>query len=284
VFGPVLHVLRFAEGGMESLIDSINATGYGLTFGVHTRIDETMRIAAARSEAGNVYVNRNLIGAVVGSQPFGGTGLSGTGPKAGGPLILHRLRTAAANLALLPGVAPEPARRFLALLAGHPVAPACTALLARSPFGAELLLPGPVGERNSYGLRPRGQVLCVAQDEASLLLQVAAALATGNRAFVRADTGRLNTHDMVTLAQAITALPESVSWGNPTTRPAVALASAACLPTLARELAMNDGAVIALHRLDTSQTGLPLEWLTHERSLSVNTTAAGGNASLMALS
>ena len=90
VFGPVLHVLRWRRGALDALIEAINATGYALTFGVHTRIDETIARATTRVAAGNCYVNRNLIGAVVGVQPFGGEGLSGTGPKAGGPHYLHR--------------------------------------------------------------------------------------------------------------------------------------------------------------------------------------------------
>ena len=90
VFGPIIHVLRYRSDRLEALIDEINATGYGLTFGIHTRIDSTARRVAARVHAGNVYVNRNMIGAVVGVQPFGGCGLSGTGPKAGGPHYLHR--------------------------------------------------------------------------------------------------------------------------------------------------------------------------------------------------
>ncbi len=278
VFGPVLHVLRYPEGGMEALIDAINATGYGLTFGVHTRIDETMRAATGRSAAGNVYVNRNLIGAVVGSQPFGGTGLSGTGPKAGGPLILHRLRRTAAAAALLTGGAPEPARRLLALLDGHPAASSCAALVARSPLGQECLLPGPVGERNSYALRPRGAVLCVAEHEDDLLLHLAAALATGNPVLLRRPES-----GTAILERAIAALPELVSWEDPSVAPAAALASAGRLPALARELAARDGALVPLHRLDRVDRGLRLEWLTHERSLSVNTTAAGGNASLLAL-
>ncbi|MFJ5489429.1 aldehyde dehydrogenase family protein, partial [Hansschlegelia beijingensis] len=91
VFGPVLHVVRYARERLDELVGEINATGYALTFGLHTRIDETVTRVLGRVPAGNLYVNRNIIGAVVGSQPFGGHGLSGTGPKAGGPLYLRRL-------------------------------------------------------------------------------------------------------------------------------------------------------------------------------------------------
>ncbi|MDZ3833251.1 MAG: bifunctional proline dehydrogenase/L-glutamate gamma-semialdehyde dehydrogenase PutA [Sphingopyxis sp.] len=90
IFGPVLHIATWKGGELDALIDAINASGYGLTLGVHTRIDGVAAHVAARAQVGNVYVNRNQIGAIVGSQPFGGRGLSGTGPKAGGPHYLHR--------------------------------------------------------------------------------------------------------------------------------------------------------------------------------------------------
>jgi RHH-type proline utilization regulon transcriptional repressor/proline dehydrogenase/delta 1-pyrroline-5-carboxylate dehydrogenase len=89
-FGPVMHLVTYKSRDLEAMVDAINATGYGLTFGIHSRIDGTVRRVASRVAAGNVYVNRNIIGAVVGTQPFGGSGLSGTGPKAGGPHYLHR--------------------------------------------------------------------------------------------------------------------------------------------------------------------------------------------------
>ena len=93
VFGPVLHVVRWKAGELDALVDAINATGFALTLGIHTRIDSTIQRVRARARAGNLYVNRNMIGAVVGVQPFGGSGLSGTGPKAGGPHYLHRFTT-----------------------------------------------------------------------------------------------------------------------------------------------------------------------------------------------
>jgi RHH-type proline utilization regulon transcriptional repressor/proline dehydrogenase/delta 1-pyrroline-5-carboxylate dehydrogenase len=89
VFGPVLHVLRWKRDELPALVDAINATGYGLTHGIHTRIDETVAAILARVRAGNVYINRNIVGAVVGVQPFGGTGL-GHRPEGGGPLYLRR--------------------------------------------------------------------------------------------------------------------------------------------------------------------------------------------------
>jgi RHH-type proline utilization regulon transcriptional repressor/proline dehydrogenase/delta 1-pyrroline-5-carboxylate dehydrogenase len=113
VFGPVLHVVRYPADGLTAVLQSIERTGYGLTLGIHSRIDDTVEDVVDRLQTGNVYVNRNMIGAVVGVQPFGGHGLSGTGPKAGGPHYLARfateqtvtINTAAAggNAALLSG-------------------------------------------------------------------------------------------------------------------------------------------------------------------------------------
>jgi len=93
VFGPILHVVRFARKGLGDLVEMINGKGYGLTFGVHSRIEDFQREVAQKVQAGNIYVNRSMIGAVVGSQPFGGMGLSGTGPKAGGPHYLYAFAT-----------------------------------------------------------------------------------------------------------------------------------------------------------------------------------------------
>jgi RHH-type proline utilization regulon transcriptional repressor/proline dehydrogenase/delta 1-pyrroline-5-carboxylate dehydrogenase len=93
VFGPILHVIRYDGGRLDQVIDAINGTGYGLTLGIHSRIDTTVAQIHGRLRAGNTYVNRNQIGAIVGVQPFGGEGLSGTGPKAGGPRYLHRFAT-----------------------------------------------------------------------------------------------------------------------------------------------------------------------------------------------
>lgn len=106
VFGPILHIARYKRSQLDQVIAAINGTGYGLTFGIHSRIDETVDYISSRIRAGNIYVNRNMIGAVVGVQPFGGEGLSGTGPKAGGPHYLHRFaleRTLTINTAATGG-------------------------------------------------------------------------------------------------------------------------------------------------------------------------------------
>ena len=113
VFGPILHVVRYPSAGLDEVLQSIARSGYGLTLGIHSRIDDMIESVIDRLPVGNVYVNRNMIGAVVGVQPFGGFGLSGTGPKAGGPHYLVRFATeqtvslntvaAGGNAALLSG-------------------------------------------------------------------------------------------------------------------------------------------------------------------------------------
>jgi RHH-type proline utilization regulon transcriptional repressor/proline dehydrogenase/delta 1-pyrroline-5-carboxylate dehydrogenase len=106
VFGPIVHVVTFEADALEATVDAINAKGFGLTMGIHSRIDATVEAVRARARVGNLYVNRNMIGATVGVQPFGGEGLSGTGPKAGGPHYLLRFaleRTFTVNTAAAGG-------------------------------------------------------------------------------------------------------------------------------------------------------------------------------------
>ena len=286
VFGPVLHVLRYRRADLDALLSDIAATGYALTFGVHTRLDETVAGVIERAPAGNLYVNRNIVGAVVGCQPFGGHGLSGTGPKAGGPLTLRRLLSQAPARTGLPA---GPATEAAQALAGHldatgqpALAQRVQALAARSPLGVELLLPGPVGERNSYSLHPAGGVLCVAATGDGLKLQLAASFATGNLAIVE---------DAARHRDVLEALPASLRahWRIPATSPAAAIAlfegGSDALRALSVRLARQDGAIAPVFALSVHELAdgrdYPIEFLLRERSLSVNTAAAGGNASLM---
>lgn len=176
----------------------INATRYGLTLGLHTRIDETIGEVVSHARVGNVYVNRNMVGAVVGVQPFGGEGLSGTGPKAGGPLYMYRLLAArpddilarAADCGLPGSLSQGEAQAMLPAFAAlnawvvehrsPTLAAQCRDLARRVGDRRARLLIGPTGERNVYSLRPREAVLCLAQSEDVLLLQLAGALAVGS--------------------------------------------------------------------------------------------------------
>jgi RHH-type proline utilization regulon transcriptional repressor/proline dehydrogenase/delta 1-pyrroline-5-carboxylate dehydrogenase len=239
VFGPVLHVLRYKRGGLDRLIEEINAAGYGLTFGLHTRLDEMVAYVTERISAGNIYINRNMIGAVVGVQPFGGHGLSGTGPKAGGPLYLRRLVHA-------------------------PPLPV-----------ADAALPGPAGEENVYSLRPRGVIAAISQNETDLRAQLAAIAATGNVALVpRAHSAAKDLPGNVLITDDWLAAPKlaGVLFDGP----------AEALRDVNRKLAERDGPILAVHV--PVNGAYRLEFLHEEVAVSTNTAAAGGNASLLAIS
>jgi RHH-type proline utilization regulon transcriptional repressor/proline dehydrogenase/delta 1-pyrroline-5-carboxylate dehydrogenase len=287
VFGPVLHVLRYRRERLAELLDEINATGYALTFGVHSRVDETIRFVSERIRAGNIYVNRNMIGAVVGVQPFGGEGLSGTGPKAGGPWMMQRLRTGTDAQALAPcepvmrdAAAPElTALAAWAAEQGHAeLLRVCNRYREATPIGCRHELAGPTGESNVLDYRPRGRVLCVSGAAAACRLQIAAALATSNRALLEESAW----------ARAMVAeLPAPVAaridwtrrWESELFEVALVDMASDAL-ALRRQLAQRDGArVRVLH----AGPEYGLQWMVAERVISTNTTAAGGNASLLTL-
>jgi RHH-type proline utilization regulon transcriptional repressor/proline dehydrogenase/delta 1-pyrroline-5-carboxylate dehydrogenase len=245
VFGPVLHVVRFRQGQLPQLLDAINATGYGLTHGVQTRIDETVEAVCARIRAGNIYVNRNIVGAVVGVQPFGGDRLSGTGPKAGGPHYLERLVKRA-----------------------PPPLPA--------DVNAGVALPGPTGETNTLYLRPRGRIACVAETESALTAQARAAVATGNVALLAASAlgdrvRRLVGDGCELVPDLLAAGPDAVLFDG----------DSDAAHALRRKLAALPGAIVPLVIADAA--GYDASRLVCERTITINTTASGGNASLLSL-
>jgi len=290
VFGPVLHLLRYRREQLDAL-----------TMGLHTRIDETIARVVEQSRAGNLYVNRNMVGAVVGVQPFGGEALSGTGPKAGGPLYLLRLlaarpdaaaaqalRHSGTDAAPLRGVAsPAPgvlqALRDWAVAAGRaPLAALCQRFAAVTPPLAPRTLAGPTGESNVYRLLPREAVLCLADDEADRLAQLAAVLAVGGRVLWPAEAAALAERlpevlrDRVTLAQ---------DWTRATVHFDALLhhGDAGARRSLCRQMAERAGPIVGVIALEPGQHAIPLERLVVERALSINTAAAGGNASLMTI-
>ena len=291
VFGPVLHVIRFKREKLDRLIDDINATGYGLTFGLHTRLDTTIAHVLSRVKAGNLYVNRNIIGAVVGVQPFGGRGLSGTGPKAGGPLYLGRL-TKNAPLVDRKGHQHDTAITDFANwleAKGDKTAAEMARLSAKlSGLGFETELAGPVGERNLYALHPRGHVLLAPLTAQGLFRQLAAALATGNTVAIDKETG---------LETELNGLPSSVTahitWSADWARSgpfsgALVEGDAERVRQVNARIAELPGPLVLVQAATSEAllgTDQPynLNWLLEEVSVSVNTTAAGGNASLMSI-
>nr|WP_260610661.1 trifunctional transcriptional regulator/proline dehydrogenase/L-glutamate gamma-semialdehyde dehydrogenase [Sphingomonas sp. IC081] len=272
VFGPVLHVVRFRRDDLPGLIDAINGTGYGLTFGLHTRLDATVERVTSAVKAGNLYVNRNTIGAVVGVQPFGGRGLSGTGPKAGGPLYLGRLVTKAPEVLGPAGHGAPLVEAFAAWL--ESVGEASAAAQARkigaaSALGTETELTGPVGERNLYALHPRGRVLLRPATRAGLFAQMAAVLATGNTATVE---GMAVPGGLPAGIEARFHLHAGEAFAACLVEGDAEAVRAAC-----EAVAELPGPIVPVH-VSAGPNGA---WLLEEVSTSINTTAAGGNASLM---
>ncbi len=288
VFGPVLHVVRYRRAALDGLVDNINQAGYGLTFGLHSRIDETIAQVCQRISAGNLYVNRNIVGAVVGVQPFGGHGLSGTGPKAGGPLYLRRLLSAMPAIRTLPGQADlavaKAYQTWLHERGEGAVATRCADYIARSPLGFSRELPGPVGERNLYLLRSRGRLLCLPASEAGFLVQIAAALATGNHILLRSDAPGSSL--LPTLPSAVRARID-VDAAAQDCAAVLFEGDSDALLQLGKTLAQQAGAILPIHAVPSdflsSGADYALEWLLAECSISTNTAAAGGNASLMSI-
>ncbi|MDC8757820.1 trifunctional transcriptional regulator/proline dehydrogenase/L-glutamate gamma-semialdehyde dehydrogenase [Janthinobacterium fluminis] len=283
VFGPVLHVIRYKRADLPKLIDEINASGYGLTLGIHSRIDETIEFISSRAHVGNIYVNRNIVGAVVGVQPFGGEGKSGTGPKAGGPLYLKRLQRNAPAPAQHQRQA-TPALDALTVWAkthGHQDVANLAGEYARSTLhGHTTVLPGPTGERNTLSFVARGTVVCAASSVGVLLNQLAAALATGNKALVLSSSSALIPADLpaavkdrVQLVSGLDACGEDFQ---------IVMVEPALANDLKPVLAARKGALVGMIET-TAGVAIPLWRLVAERALCVNTTAAGGNASLMTL-
>ncbi|MEP4637267.1 MAG: bifunctional proline dehydrogenase/L-glutamate gamma-semialdehyde dehydrogenase PutA [Yoonia sp.] len=250
VFGPILHVVRYKADDLDQVIADINATGFGLTFGIHTRIDDRVTEVTNKVNVGNIYVNRNQIGAVVGSQPFGGEGLSGTGPKAGGPDYVKRF-TDPGRVALNGDLAA--ASQGSAQNALDDIDVPTTALTATA-------LPGPTGESNMLSVYGRGKVLCLGPGQAAADDQANIARAAGCAAAILPDG---ITPDALT---ALTGLDAVVSYADEET-----------LKSYRASLAARDGKLIPLFAEKDLNERCRLE-----RHICIDTTAAGGNASLLA--
>ncbi|EGT4383337.1 trifunctional transcriptional regulator/proline dehydrogenase/L-glutamate gamma-semialdehyde dehydrogenase [Cronobacter malonaticus] len=301
VFGPVLHVVRYNRNNLAGLIDQINKAGYGLTLGVHTRIDETIAQVTGSAHVGNLYVNRNMVGAVVGVQPFGGEGLSGTGPKAGGPLYLYRLRASRPDAAVqttldrhdarytqdaqVKALITRPHQALTEWAAGRPELKAlCEHYLALSQSGVQRTLPGPTGERNTYTLLPRERVLCLADNEQDLLVQLAAATSAGSRVlWADEPLQRTLAKQLPTAVNAIIDFAKPDVLFSQFFDAVIYHGDSDQLRALCEKVAARDGAIVSVQGFARGETNLLLERLWLERSLSVNTAAAGGNASLMTI-
>ncbi|MFW8593419.1 bifunctional proline dehydrogenase/L-glutamate gamma-semialdehyde dehydrogenase PutA [Cribrihabitans neustonicus] len=249
IFGPVLHVARFRAQDLDKVISDINATGYGLTFGLHTRIDDRVQHVCDRVHAGNIYVNRNQIGAIVGSQPFGGEGLSGTGPKAGGPNYLARF------------CAPDRRQSGAGTVPGT-VGQGTAALPPASGVPAQAVtttLPGPTGESNRLTMLPRQPLLCMGPGAETAEAQAEAVISLGGTA--------IKAHGLLGIRQleTVEGIAGVLWWGDEATGREIEQA-----------LSRRDGPILPLI------PGLPDRTrVLAERHVCVDTTAAGGNAALL---
>lgn len=260
IFGPVLHVATFKAEELDDVVDAINATGYGLTFGMHSRIDDRVEQVTARLNVGNIYINRNQIGAVVGSQPFGGEGLSGTGPKAGGPHYVARFAVSGGSAAT-PAAAPAADSRAISVADAQ-------AALDKVPAPAvrieETTLPGPTGESNRLSVLPRGVVLCLGPDAKRQALIAADA---GCTTLTIAPGGDLDGVLPPEALADLTGFDAVALWGDEAAQRAARIA-----------LAGRSGPILPLI---TGPDDMLARCL-HERHICINTTAAGGDAALLA--
>ncbi|WP_374109880.1 L-glutamate gamma-semialdehyde dehydrogenase [Pelomonas sp. CA6] len=317
IFGPVLHVVRW-KGDVDQVIAQVNALGYGLTLGIQTRIDSRALRLAGEARIGNVYVNRNIIGAVVGVQPFGGEGLSGTGPKAGGPHYLLRFiaQPAAQAVAASPALPPTTAVENLEPLFQAHEAWSATALdercqaLERAGAGqpadvaqawrvqaeaarrrlVDQSLPGPTGESNELRLHGRGVIAVLAQgaDAKSLAQLLGGALLAGNAVLVVGDGAPARELHQALLRGGVPAAAmrlvaaEQLAAVLRAPRLAGVCGEAGMLRAVQRELATRDGAILPLISLAEAASPHQLYRFAAEQTLTINTAAAGGNAALLA--
>ncbi|MGK0529610.1 MAG: RHH-type proline utilization regulon transcriptional repressor/proline dehydrogenase [Alteromonadales bacterium] len=348
VFGPCVHIIRFKGDEIEKVVDDINDTGFGLTMGIHTRIEQRASLLARLSRAGNVYVNRNMIGAIVGVQPFGGRGLSGTGPKAGGPNYLTRLvkekaTPDAGKTNLLPwqvetldGEAEAEAEavlfmdsasaaeknwrltdldtritcvsQLLAKIAHVNIVDDLADDLNRTLTAARsqlisiekhlrepTILPGPTGESNAFYLENRGNILCFADKNVtfhSWLLSVVTALATGNT--VIAVVSDLFYDAAIAFKDEFTATDEdenvfqvarlrhlSTLLAHPALSGVVVDGHCDCGHYITEKLAERQGAILPV--ISSAYFDRLILRLLTEKTISIDTTASGGNTSLMTL-
>jgi RHH-type proline utilization regulon transcriptional repressor/proline dehydrogenase/delta 1-pyrroline-5-carboxylate dehydrogenase len=325
-FGPILHVLRYKSEELDLVIEQINNLGYGLTMGVHTRIDSRANRIAACANVGNLYINRNQIGAVVGVQPFGGEGLSGTGPKAGGPLYLKRLsRPKNANqnkyfeanspVLLLTQTNPIGKGDMNRLIHNCKAAQkmwtdmdinlclsqqsglfrkyfnksesSANEVYSARPIPHHIALPGPTGEKNQLTLLPRGVIAVIGGSNTALLVrQLYRVLSTGNGAIIIADLESRNVMSSLSDSLQLAGMPQGlISFIGPNSGYALlssdidgVICDGPDTESVANYLCRREGPILPCLSVNDEK-----ERFFKERTRTDDTTAAGGNASLLAL-
>ncbi|MCV2528589.1 MAG: trifunctional transcriptional regulator/proline dehydrogenase/L-glutamate gamma-semialdehyde dehydrogenase [Candidatus Lightella neohaematopini] len=299
IFGPVLHIIRYDKNELNNIIKQINCNGYGLTFGLQTRIEYTTNNIVKYINAGNCYINRNIIGAVVGVQPFGGEKLSGTGPKAGGPLYLYRLVNKRNNLTV-PNIIKslnkisfdsEGTRYLYNILCDwirdkYPnIINICNEYNKISNSGNSYLLEGPTGELNKYKLLPRKYILCVADQEIDLVVQLIAVFCIGSYPVL--------ISNLQSCSKILKILPELIKntilvindWSSKSIiiDTIIIHSDNKGLNRLIKFIksSTDEEPLINIQNYNFGDHKISLERLLLERTISVNTTAIGGNTTLI---
>jgi RHH-type proline utilization regulon transcriptional repressor/proline dehydrogenase/delta 1-pyrroline-5-carboxylate dehydrogenase len=262
IFGPVLHVATFKSSQIDKLVRDINASGYGLTFGLHTRIDDRVEKITSGLNVGNMYVNRNQIGAVVGTQPFGGENLSGTGPKAGGP---HYLKRFVSGDQVQPADLVSAPETTIDMLQN-----AIDALSDQRQQLANRHLPGPTGESNTLSVFPIGRVLCLGPTPELAMAQAEAAQGVGCQTLIVCPgaSGEASLDGFLPRAM-LTELERFAA--------VICNSHATDLSAIRQALAARSGALLPL----VAEKNIA-ERCVIERHLCIDTTAAGGNVALLA--
>jgi len=348
VFGPCVHIVRFKGDEIEKVVDDINGTGFGLTMGIHTRIERRALDLAKLSRAGNVYVNRNMIGAIVGVQPFGGRGLSGTGPKAGGPNYLRRLVKEKATpkaekydfspsqIEALDGGVEAEAEAVLLMESANAAEKnwrlteldtriSCVSQVLEKIADLDIVddladdlvrtltaarsqlvdiekrlkepryLPGPTGESNGLYLENRGNIICCADENVTYhfwLLSVVTALATGNAVITVVSDAFYDeaiafrdefiaTGDVENVFQVARLSHLTSLLAQPRLSGVVVDSHCDCKQYISEMLAERQGAILPV--ISPEYFDHLIQRLLTEKAISINTTASGGNTSLMTL-
>jgi len=266
IFGPVLHVATFKASGIDQIVNDINASGYGLTFGLHTRIDDRVEKITTRLNVGNMYVNRNQIGAVVGTQPFGGESLSGTGPKAGGPHYLKRFVSGEDFETVSVVKGPE--------ISVYQVQGSLDRLSRERVAISSSYLPGPTGESNKLSVFPIGRVLCLGPTFEVAIEQAAAAQQLGCQTLIVCPREGVDA-DIENALDGF--LPRSTLADLDDLSAVICASDNDDLTEIRKALSEREGALVPL--ISEKNIG---ERCALERHVCIDTTAAGGNVSLLA--
>ena len=292
IFGPVLHLISYKAGELPRLLDQINSKGYGLTMGLHTRIDETMQTVISKAHVGNLYINRNIVGAVVGVQPFGGEGLSGTGPKAGGPLYIYRLMHQVSEKKLAQPYAMQSAQALLKNPVSQDFKDWVNKTFPRVSLQApaqiatvhSFSLQGPTGEENQYMILPRESVLSLAENDMDQIQQILSILSVGSRPAVLADNTFILKYLQSMPASVVKAIKVIKDIESGDFEAVLHHGETSALMDLQQRIARRQGAIVGITHLSSGNYDIPVERFVIERAISINTAAAGGNASLMTMS